>query len=176
MSASAMSTMRWSRGSQRRKAHARGRAFRRTASEQLAVVWPVAWRTCKQMEYEEFLDLVAQEAGGVSREEAERATRATLKALSRRITAGEAEDIAAELPQPIRRVLLQDADERPETFGREEFLQRVIAAELGVIDEATAERHALAVFAALRRTVSPKEIHDALAQLPKDIQELIGGA
>jgi uncharacterized protein (DUF2267 family) len=42
-----------------------------------------------------------------------------------------------------------------------------------VIDEATAERHARAVFAALRRAVSPKEIQDALAQLPSDIQELI---
>jgi uncharacterized protein (DUF2267 family) len=124
------------------------------------------------MEYAEFLDLVAQEAGGVSREEAERATRATLKALARRITAGEAEDIAAELPEPMSR-WLQPADERPERFGRDEFLQRVIAAELGAIDEATAERHARAVFAALRRAVSAKEIHDALAQLPKDMQELI---
>jgi uncharacterized protein (DUF2267 family) len=124
-----------------------------------------------KVEYDEFLDLVAREAGGAS-EEAERATRATLKALARRITAGEAEDIAAELPQPMRR-WLRDADERPETFGREELLQRVIAAELGVIDEATAERHARAVFAALRRAVSPKEIHDALAQLPQDIKELI---
>jgi uncharacterized protein (DUF2267 family) len=126
------------------------------------------------MDYDEFLDLVAQEAGvGTSREEAERATHATLKVLARRITAGEAEDIAAELPPPMRRWLSQDADERPETFGRDEFLQRVIAAELGVIDEATAERHARAVFAALRRAVSPKEIQDALAQLPSDIQELI---
>jgi uncharacterized protein (DUF2267 family) len=125
------------------------------------------------MEYDEFLDLVVEEAGKATREEAERATKATLKALARRITAGEAEDIAAELPQPMRRWLLQDADERPEPFGREEFLQRVIAAELGVIDEATAERHARAVFAALRRAISPKELHDALAQLPLDIQELI---
>jgi uncharacterized protein (DUF2267 family) len=125
------------------------------------------------MDYDEFLDLVAQEAGRASREESERATHATLKVLARRITAGEAQDIAAELPEQLRRWLVQDADERPETFGRDEFLQRVIAVELGVIDEATAERHARAVFAALRRAVSPKEIHDVLAQLPKDLQELI---
>lgn len=125
------------------------------------------------MDYDAFLDLVAEEAGKASREEAERATRATLKALARRITAGEARDIAAELPQPVGRWLVQDADEHPETFGREELLQHVITAELGVIDEATAERHARAVFAALRRAVSPKEIQDVLAQLPRDIQELM---
>ena len=128
------------------------------------------------MDYDEFLEVVAQEAGGASRDEAKRATHAVVKALARRITAGEAEDLAAELPEPMSRWLLQDADEHPETFDRDEFLQRVIKAELGAIDEATAERHALAVFAALRRAVSPKELHDMLAQLPGDIQELFAAA
>jgi uncharacterized protein (DUF2267 family) len=127
------------------------------------------------MDDAEFLDLVAQEAGGVSREEAERAAHATLKVLARRITGGEAEDLAERLPLPMRR-WLHKHDERPEVFDRDEFLQRMIAVELGAIDEATAVRHMIAVFAALRRAVGPKEVNDALAQLPKDIQELIAAA
>jgi uncharacterized protein (DUF2267 family) len=123
------------------------------------------------VQYDEFIDLVAQEAG-VSRDEAIRAARATLKTLAQRISRGEAEDIAAELPEELR-LSLRDG-ERPQIFDREEFLRRVAAREGGLIDEATAERYVRAVFAALRRAVSAKEIHDALSQLPKDIQEMVG--
>jgi uncharacterized protein (DUF2267 family) len=122
------------------------------------------------VDYPQFIDVVAQETG-LSRPDAERAARATLKTLARRITAGEAEDIAAELPQEVRR-WLHDG-EHPQVFDRQEFLRRVVAAEGGLIDDATAERHVRGVFAALRRVLSAKEIHDAVAQLPKDIQELV---
>jgi uncharacterized protein (DUF2267 family) len=62
------------------------------------------------VQYDEFIDLVAREAG-VHREQGVPAPRATLKTLAQRITHGEAED---------------------------------------------------------------KEIHEALSQLPKDIQDLVG--
>ena len=123
------------------------------------------------MQYDEFIDLVAREAG-VGRDAAARAARATLKTLAQRITHGEAEDIAAELPEELR-LSLRDG-ERPETFDRQEFLRRVVAREGGLIDAPTAERHVRAVFAALRQAVDAKEIHDAVSQLPKDIQQLVG--
>jgi uncharacterized protein (DUF2267 family) len=97
-----------------------------------------------------------------------------LKTLAERITRGEAEDIAAELPEDLR-LALRDG-ERPETFDRDEFSRRVVAREGGLIDEATAERHARAVFTALSRAVSPKEIHDMGSQLPKDLEELVTAA
>jgi uncharacterized protein (DUF2267 family) len=120
------------------------------------------------MTYDEFIDLVAQRAG-ISPEEAWRAVRATLKTLAQRITAGEAEDVAAELPEELR-LALRDG-EHPEAFDVQEFLQRIVAREGGLLDEATAERHARAVFAVLRRAVSAKEFHDMVSQLPGDIQE-----
>jgi uncharacterized protein (DUF2267 family) len=122
------------------------------------------------VQYDEFIDTVAREAG-LSREDAARAARATLRTLADRISGGEAEDIAAELPEELR-LSLRDG-EHPEVFDRQEFVRRVVAREGGLIDEATAEHHVRAVFAALRHAVSPKEIHDAVSQLPKDLQELV---
>src|SRR3954466_6934048 len=116
------------------------------------------------MTYDRFIEMVSAEAG-VSADDARRAVRATLKTLAQRITRGEAEDIAAELPYELR-LALRDG-EHPQLFDREEFLRRVAAREGGLIDEATAEHHARAVFAVLARAVSGKEIHDMASQLPK---------
>jgi uncharacterized protein (DUF2267 family) len=124
------------------------------------------------MHLEAFLDLV-QTAGGLTREEADRATQATLRTLGERITRGEADDLAAFLPRELRGVLAS-GPEPAEAFGLDEFLRRI--AEREGVDAATARRDAEAVFEALGQTVAPKELRDLVAQLPHDFQPLLATA
>ena len=56
------------------------------------------------MDYEHFITTVQHEAG-VSKDEAERAVGATLTTLAERISGGEANDIAKQLPSELRRLL-----------------------------------------------------------------------
>jgi uncharacterized protein (DUF2267 family) len=120
------------------------------------------------MDYETFIALVEKSAQA-SREEAERAVRATLETLAERLSGGEARDVAAELP-PELRPLLEDG-RRPEPFDLREFLRRV--AEREGVPEDRAVRHARAVFVALGVTLSPDELHDMASELPKDFGDLL---
>jgi uncharacterized protein (DUF2267 family) len=120
------------------------------------------------MDDDEFLRIVEQSAR-IGRAEAERATRATLQTLADRIAAGEARDLAEQLPPRIAAwVATNTAAQR---FDLDEFLRRV--AEREGVDPEQAERHASAVFAALGRAVRPEEIADLAAELPKDFARLL---
>jgi uncharacterized protein (DUF2267 family) len=119
-------------------------------------------------EYEQLVRTI-QHRAGVSWEEAERAAEATLAALSERLSAGQARDIAAELPEEARRWLRPDDGAEP--FDVEEFLRRVAAREEADVE--TAERHARAVFVALARNLSRQELRDMEAELPKDFARLL---
>jgi uncharacterized protein (DUF2267 family) len=61
-----------------------------------------------------------------------------------------------------------------EGFDVEEFLRRVAARE--GVDVPTADRHARAVMAALRRAVPPDEIEDLASELSKDYEPLVAEA
>jgi uncharacterized protein (DUF2267 family) len=61
-----------------------------------------------------------------------------------------------------------------QSFRLDEFLHRV--AEREGVPETTAERHARAVFAALGEVLSPDELDDLAAELPKDFQPLLQAA
>jgi uncharacterized protein (DUF2267 family) len=122
-------------------------------------------------ELDRFLTTVQQKAG-LSRDAAERATRAALETLADRLSAGEARDIAAQLPPELAPWLATDSGAEP--FDVDEFLRRMAQRE--AVDLSVAERHAHAVFDALGRTVSADEIADMKAQLPKDFAPLIGEA
>jgi len=124
------------------------------------------------MREDNFLQIVEREAG-LTPEEARRAARATLRTLGQRITRGEADDIAAFLTGELRD-LLTSAPEPAERFGLEQFVRRV--GELEGVDEATAYRHAQAVFVALGEAVAPQELRDMAAQLPKDFDPLLVAA
>lgn len=119
----------------------------------------------------DLISIVEREAN-LTQEQAERALRATLKTLGERLSGGEARDLADELPDPFRPELF-DGDPA-ERFGIEEFLRRV--AEREGVSEDEARGHARAVFAALGFVVSPKELHEMTAQLPKDFAPLVGPA
>ncbi|HEY0454113.1 DUF2267 domain-containing protein [Actinophytocola sp.] len=120
------------------------------------------------MDYRGFITTVVERAD-ISTDEAERAACTTLHTLARRISTGEAEDLAERLPEQLRRCV--DADGERETFHVDEFLRR-LEEELQV-DADKAEREAGAVFAALRAAVGPKEFDDMRSELPKDFEPLL---
>jgi uncharacterized protein (DUF2267 family) len=123
------------------------------------------------MNAKQFLSTVEQE-GHIPRPDAERATRATLTTLAERLSAGEARDVAEQLPSELRPWLTSEGG--PEPFHVDEFLRRV--AEREQVDPTTAERHARAVMAALGHAVSPDELHDMASELPKDFEPLLAVA
>jgi uncharacterized protein (DUF2267 family) len=123
------------------------------------------------MDYESFIESVERDAHA-SREEAERATHATLQTLAERLTRGEARHVAGELPAPAAEWLHDGR--RAEPFGVDEFVHRVARRE-GVSEE-TAKEHARAVFAALGRALDGKDLHDLVAELPKEFHELVEAA
>ncbi|MBC6458940.1 DUF2267 domain-containing protein [Actinomadura sp. HBU206391] len=124
------------------------------------------------MEYKEFITIVAHEAVLDDIEQAERAAQATLETLARRLSPGQARDLLAELPAELK-PWIHPRGER-QIFDADEFLRRV-SGRLGV-DMATAERLSRAVFYALGRAVSTKEIADLAADLPGDFEPLIAEA
>ncbi|MCW2664223.1 MAG: hypothetical protein JWP83_5375 [Mycobacterium sp.] len=120
------------------------------------------------MKYEEFISRVAQNAE-LSEEDAARLTRATLATLAERITGGEAQDLAAQLPAPLQTALIS-AHENAEAFSFEEFVKRT--AERAGTDPDVAEVAIDAVLATLRDAVTPGEFDDVLSQLPADFHRL----
>jgi uncharacterized protein (DUF2267 family) len=122
-------------------------------------------------EHERFITTVQQKAA-IARPDAERAARATLETLAERLSAGEARDLAAQMPPELAPALATNSEAQP--FDVDDFIRRV--ATRGDVDVDAAERHARAVFDALRRMVSADEIEDMAAELPKDFAALIGEA
>jgi uncharacterized protein (DUF2267 family) len=120
-------------------------------------------------EYEQFIRTIQHKAEA-SWDEAERAAAATLATLAERLSAGEARDVAEELP-PEARQWLAGGDGGAEGFMVDEFLRRV--AEREQADLETAERHARAVFVALTRNLSRQERRDMMAELPQDFGRLL---
>ncbi len=90
-----------------------------------------------------------------------------------RLSEGEAKDVVAGLPDPLRGLLRPCAlhGERPEPLRREGFLQRV-AEHLGTQDTAVAADVSQVVFAAIKTELKQKEINDVASQLPRDLVDL----
>jgi uncharacterized protein (DUF2267 family) len=122
---------------------------------------------------EEFLSRVQRRAG-LDRDTAELAVRATLTTLAERITRGEADDVAAQLPAEFRPWLVHTRPEA-ERFSTRELLQR-IAKRMGNRGSQDAERAARAVLVILREAVSEKELQDLFRQLPEDMRRLFSPA
>ena len=120
-------------------------------------------------EYEQFITIVEQKAK-LSRDEAEAAARATLQTLAERISAGQARDLAEQLPPELAPWLATFGGAEP--FDVDVFLRRV--AEREGTDVARAERDARAVFAALGRCVRQRdELDDLVSELPGDFGPLL---
>jgi uncharacterized protein (DUF2267 family) len=123
------------------------------------------------MDYPTFIKTEAEKAG-LPKDQAEQLARATLETLADRITPGEADDLAAQLPEPLKEPLLRPPDQPAEAFGVEEFIRRV--SERAHVDPETARTGAVAVLDTVREAVTPGEFDDVTAQLPQEYRELVG--
>jgi uncharacterized protein (DUF2267 family) len=124
------------------------------------------------VKYAEFIQAVARRPK-MSSTQAEPITRATLETLAERLTGGQAQDLAAQLPQELQGYL-RKPDERPEPFGLAEFFERV--QKRAAVDLQSANDGVCAVLDTLREAVSAKEYGDFVDQLPKEFWQLTGPA
>lgn len=122
------------------------------------------------MKYDQFIKHVQSFAQLDSREEAERATRATLETIKERIVGNEASQLAAQLPKELAEYLRGREGEDGQYFGIEEFYQRV--SEKEGVEPKVAAIHARAVFAVLEDAVTPGEFTDVRANFSEDYEEL----
>ena len=97
-----------------------------------------------------------------------RALRATLTTLGERLHAGEAKDLASNLPMEIDRYLLEaDSGQR---FDYSEFVSRV--SERGKIDKPDAAYQAQQLMAIVAEAVPAGEIRDIRDGLPEEFDDL----
>jgi uncharacterized protein (DUF2267 family) len=122
------------------------------------------------MNFDEFIAAVQQRAAGITREEAERAAFATLEVLADRITAGEANDLASQLPKPFKDAL-RPLKAEAEPFGLKEFVDRV-AAKVGETSVPPKEL-VRAVLTTVREAVTGGEFEDVMQQLPDEFWEVV---
>jgi uncharacterized protein (DUF2267 family) len=117
-----------------------------------------------------FIERVA-DATETTDDVAEALVEGTLRTLARRISGGQAEDLAQRVPLRLRPFVFK-IRENAEVFSYREFIDRV--AEYADVDDATAERGVAAVMRALGDEVGAKQLSDTLAQLPKEFAQLTG--
>ncbi|MGC5020801.1 DUF2267 domain-containing protein [Micromonospora sp. DT47] len=124
------------------------------------------------MEYQDFINAVATRAK-VSTDQAATLTRATLETLAGRISAGQAEDLAYQLPEGLDDCLREPLrrEHATSSFGLEEFVQRV--GDRPGVDRALAGAGVRAALTTLREAVSRDEFDDAVAQLPTEFWQVI---
>ena len=122
------------------------------------------------MTFDQFLGRVQNRGHMDSREEAQRATRATLETLAERLAGGEASNLAAQLPREIGEYLKHDGDGF-ERIDLDEFYRRV--SEREALEAPEAVHHAKAVMGVLREAVTPGEFGDIEQQLPEEFKPLL---
>jgi uncharacterized protein (DUF2267 family) len=122
------------------------------------------------MKYDEFISQVQRRALLDSREEAERATHATLWTLGERLAWGETKDLASQLPPEMAQSLLRGQADIPGRFSLDEFFWLV--SEREGVDLPQATEHARVVTGLLSEVVTMGEIENVRAQLPKDFAKL----
>ncbi|HEY3991503.1 MAG TPA: DUF2267 domain-containing protein [Ktedonobacteraceae bacterium] len=124
------------------------------------------------MKYDEFIDQVLKRAQLSSKEEAVRATKATLEALSEYISWKERHDAASQLPQGVKNHLKKPDVKPPIVADRcfstvDQFVQHVSALE-GVPPD-IARKHAQVVLSIFRDALSEGEFEDIRAELPPEL-------
>lgn len=124
------------------------------------------------MDHDTFIDLVADRAR-VPSDAAVNLTGATLETLADRLTGGEALDLAAQLPPPLRNALRSER-EHADRFGAEEFVDRV--ADRADVDMTTARSAVRAVFTTLREAITGGEFDDVMTQLPREYRGFVDPA
>jgi uncharacterized protein (DUF2267 family) len=123
-----------------------------------------------EVKYDEFIAQVQRRADLSTKDEAERAIRATLETLAGRLAGGEAKDLAAQLPPEIAIYLEQPRVGAGEDFSLDEFFKLV--SEREGVELAEASFHARVVLGLLTEVVTMGEIEDVRAQLPPEFRQL----
>lgn len=121
------------------------------------------------MEYEAFLARVSELGGLPKRDEAVRATAATLGVLGERLVAGEIRILMMDLPSQLSALLSRQAPHGGE-FDVDTFYQRVAAREGTTPGQAL--EHAQVVCEVLAANLSEEHRHRLVAHLPDDWREL----
>lgn len=121
------------------------------------------------MKYDQFLTALEERAGIADRDEAARTAVVVLQALADRLTGGEADDLLAQLPEPLKSTI--NVTEAADPMKPDEFVDR-IARELQLPEEEARDR-VRAVFGELREAVTPGEFEDVLSQLDRKYAELL---
>ncbi len=122
------------------------------------------------MKGDQFISEVRNLAEVDSKEEAEKATRATLETLKERLAGNEPSNLAAQLPPEIASYL--DGEGGRESFSVDEFYERVAQREGVSQDEAV--KHTRAVATVVQTAVTGGEVDDVRSQLGNEYEELFG--
>lgn len=120
------------------------------------------------MNYDEFVGQVQHRARLGSTGDAMRAIGATLETLGERLHGGEAENLAAQLPEAIGHYL--GHAEQSESFGLDTFYDRV--SQRAGVDKPDAVHYARVVLSVVQEAVSGGELQDMSAQLPEEYAPL----
>ena len=126
------------------------------------------------MKYHEFLARVRERGEYADQDEARQIAEQVLSVLAQRISPGEVEDLASQLPEPLGRAVSGARQQQPESFGIEEFCRRV-AQRTGARPR-TAQWDASAVLTTVADAVSGGETNQVLSQLPSGYAVLFGKA
>ncbi|MFD1210989.1 DUF2267 domain-containing protein [Arthrobacter sp. GCM10027362] len=122
------------------------------------------------MKYDEFLAKVQERGDLPGRDESERAVRSALGLLGRRLTGGESDDVASQVPEELMPLLL--VSDEPEPIGPEQFLDR-LGEDTGA-DRESARRTAAAVLTTLAEGITEGQLRHILSQLPSGYAEFFG--
>ncbi len=123
------------------------------------------------MKYDEFVKHVRERAE-VTREDAQSAALSALAVLGERLEAGEATDLASQLPKELGEAVARSHG-TGETFSASDFVERVADRE-GIAPN-DADKRVRAVLATLQDAVTGGQMEDVLTQLPTDYLELMSG-
>lgn len=126
------------------------------------------------MQYDEFITHVQSLAQSNSRDEAQRATCATLETIKERISGEEAQELAHELPPEFSKCLQGREGEPDESFNLQDFIMRVSQKEN--IEPTTTAIHVRAVFAVLQNAINPEAFAKLHKHFSHDYEEMFGSS
>jgi uncharacterized protein (DUF2267 family) len=121
------------------------------------------------VKYDQMVKAVQERAELDDRAEAERTLRVVIQALSDRLIGGEADDMLAQLPEPLKSEIVVTEDADP--MDPDEFVERV-GRDLGLPEDEARER-VRAVFATLHEAVTEGEWEEVVGQLDKQYARLM---
>lgn len=125
-----------------------------------------------KVNHDEFVAAVCERGEYADQREAEEVAIWVLEVFARCLPRERANDLAAQLPDPLAKALQQHGDQPAETFAVEEFVRQV--AERVGARPGTAEWDASAVLSTLADAISGAQLRQLLSLLPSGYAALLG--